>query len=210
MCTTYFHDISRSQVTAWIYSSEWWKKVQMQFRNSPLASLVKKFWAQFHDWCVQKWSCLLLSSDTFRKFSPDEVYEESFGHIFTIYASKNEAVSCKVQTRDDKVQIRVQSLGRLLKVLKQFANKFFSDDVIPGQKIFVFCKVSKSNNEFFCCCSFHFTVMQTVRFTCFHSNQWTMLGITKAANTFIYSLLLMFMFRTSIPKHSLAMYPFSI
>jgi len=39
MCTTYFHDISRSQVTAWIYSSEWWKKVQMQFRNSPLASL---------------------------------------------------------------------------------------------------------------------------------------------------------------------------
>jgi len=43
-------------------------------------------------------SCLLISSDAFWKFSADEVYEESFGHIFTIYASKNEAVSCKVQT----------------------------------------------------------------------------------------------------------------
>jgi len=39
MSGTYFHDLSRSQVTAWIYSSERWKKVQTQCRNFPLASL---------------------------------------------------------------------------------------------------------------------------------------------------------------------------
>jgi len=41
MCGTYFHDLSRSQVTEWIYSSKRWKKVQTQFRNSPVASLWK-------------------------------------------------------------------------------------------------------------------------------------------------------------------------
>jgi len=63
MCGTYFHDSSRSQVAVWIYSSERWKKVQPQFRNSPLASLYK-----------------------------------SSGGNFAIYASKNEAVCCEVQT----------------------------------------------------------------------------------------------------------------
>ena len=60
--------------------------------------VVKRFWAYFHNLCVQKWSCLLLSSDAFWTFSPDEVYEQSFGRIFTICASKNAAVCCWVQT----------------------------------------------------------------------------------------------------------------
>ena len=34
-----------------------------------------------------------------------------------------------------------------------------------------FCKVSKSNNEIVCCCSFSFTVLLIFRFTCFHANQ---------------------------------------
>jgi len=66
------------------------------YKFSACKFVVKMFRARFHDWCVQKWSCLLLSSDAFMKFSPDEVYGESFGGIFTIYASKNNAVSCEV------------------------------------------------------------------------------------------------------------------
>jgi len=48
-------------------------------------------------------SCLLLSSDVFWKLSLCQVYEESFGCIFTIYASKNEAVCCEVQTHFENV-----------------------------------------------------------------------------------------------------------
>jgi len=63
-----------------------------------LQDLQKKFWAQFHDLCVQKWSSLLWSSDAFWKFSTCEFYRRSSGHNFSIYASKNEAVCCEVQT----------------------------------------------------------------------------------------------------------------
>jgi len=41
---------------------------------------------------------LLFTSDAIRQFSPYEVYEKSSGRIFTIYASKNEAVFGEVQT----------------------------------------------------------------------------------------------------------------
>ena len=41
---------------------------------------------------------MLLSSDIFSKFLLCEVSEESFWCIFTIYATKNEAVFCEVQT----------------------------------------------------------------------------------------------------------------
>jgi len=47
---------------------------------------------------------LLLSSDAFGKFSPYEVYEKSSGRIFTIYVSKNEAVSREIQTRFRRFQ----------------------------------------------------------------------------------------------------------
>ena len=40
----------------------------------------------------------MMSSDAFWKFSPSKVYEKSSGRIFTIYASKNEAVLREVQT----------------------------------------------------------------------------------------------------------------
>ena len=52
----------------------------------------------FYDLCVQKRSCLLLIWDAFWKFSLCEVYEESSGRMFTIHVSKNEGVSCEVQT----------------------------------------------------------------------------------------------------------------
>ena len=63
-----------------------------------LRVLQKKLWAQFHNLCVQKWSCLLWNSDAFWKFSACEFYRKSCRHDSTIYASKNEAVCCKVQT----------------------------------------------------------------------------------------------------------------
>ena len=74
-------------------------EVQTDFGSFPRGSFVKKIWVHFLDFCVQKWSCLLLSSDAFWKFSLDEVYEKRSGRTFTICVSKNEAVSCEVQTQ---------------------------------------------------------------------------------------------------------------
>jgi len=88
-----------------------------------------------------------------------------------------------------------QPSGRPLKVLKQSANNFLSGDVIPDGygslrsarqqgEIFVFCEVSKSNNEIVCCCSFSFTVLLIFRFTCFHASQRTMLRISQSNKHF--------------------------
>ena len=63
-----------------------------------LQGLPKKFWAQFHDLCVQIWSGLLWSSDAFWKFAPFKHYKKSSGRIFPIDASKNEVVCRGVQT----------------------------------------------------------------------------------------------------------------
>ena len=61
-------------------------------------ALWKKFWAHFHDLCVQKRSCLPWSWDPLWKLSACEVYQKSSGRTFTIYASKNETVCREVQT----------------------------------------------------------------------------------------------------------------
>ena len=63
-----------------------------------LPGLWRKFWAHFHDLCVQKRSCLLWSSDVFWKFSIFKVYKKISGRIFTIFTSKNKAVCREVQT----------------------------------------------------------------------------------------------------------------
>ena len=49
----------------------------------------EKFWAHFHDLCVQKRSCFLWSSDAFWTFSTCKFYRKGSGHNFTICASKN-------------------------------------------------------------------------------------------------------------------------
>ena len=92
MWGTYLHDISRSQATARIYSSERWTKFRADFGNSPPA---KKFWAHFHDLCIQKRSCFPWSWDTFFEFCAFNVNKKCFGRIFTIYASKNEEFCCQ-------------------------------------------------------------------------------------------------------------------
>ena len=73
-------------------------EVQTDFGSFLRTSFIEKFMTHHLDFCVQKRTCMLLSSDTFWKFSPYEVYEKSSGCIFKIYASINEAVFCEVQT----------------------------------------------------------------------------------------------------------------
>jgi len=66
-----------------------------------LQGLQKKLWPQFHNLCVQKWSCLLWSSDALWKLPPFKLYKKSCGRIFPIYASKNEAVCREIQTHSE-------------------------------------------------------------------------------------------------------------
>jgi len=68
------------------------------FWKFSLCEVYKKLWKHFHDLCVQKRSYLSRSSDAFWKFSPCKLHEESYGRIFTIFASKNEVVCCWVPT----------------------------------------------------------------------------------------------------------------
>jgi len=96
-----------------------------------LQGLPKKFWAQFHDLCVQIWSDLLWSSDAFWKFTPFKLYKKSSGRIFPIDASKNEVVCRGVQT-DFKSSLPasfteevVGAIPRLMRAkMKLFAVKF--------------------------------------------------------------------------------------
>jgi len=98
MCGTYFHDLSRSQVRAWIYNSEPWNKFRRVLEILRLQGLQKKFWVHFHDSCVQKRSNMLWRLHALWKFSACKVSKKNSLSIFTIYASKNEDVCCEVQT----------------------------------------------------------------------------------------------------------------
>jgi len=82
----------------------------MHFGGSPLANLQKKFWAHFHDLCVQKKSCLLWSSHAFRKFPHCQVCEICSGQILMVHVNENDAVCRAVQT-----QFRSIPLARLMK-----------------------------------------------------------------------------------------------
>jgi len=91
MFWVHFHDLCVRKRRILLWSSDvFWKFFPCK--------LCEKIWAHIMDFCIQKWSCLLLSSDAFREFSPYEVYEISSGRIFMIYASRNIAVCCEVQT----------------------------------------------------------------------------------------------------------------
>jgi len=71
----------------------------------------KMFWVHFQEHCIKKRSCLLWSSDTVWTFLPCKVYLKCSGRIFTIYMSKNEAVSCEF-----RCILKVLGLQRLLKM----------------------------------------------------------------------------------------------
>ena len=84
-----------------------------------LRGLWRKFWAHFHDLCVQKWSCFLRSSDAFWKFSPCEVYKRSSGRIITIYVSKNEAFCREAQTHFGSF-LRASFVKKIMGAFSQF------------------------------------------------------------------------------------------
>ena len=69
-------------------------EVQMHVLSYPPPKFTKMFWAHFHDFCVQKRSCLLWSPGSFWRFSPCRL-KKSSGRIFSIFASKNEDVCVK-------------------------------------------------------------------------------------------------------------------
>ena len=57
--------------------------------------LQQKFWAQFHDLCVQKRNCFPWNSDAFWRFSACKFYRKSSGRNSTIFSSKNDVVCMK-------------------------------------------------------------------------------------------------------------------
>jgi len=96
-----------------------------------LRVLQKKFWAIFHDLCVQKRSCLPWNSDAFWKFSACKFQRKSSGRNSTIFVLKNEAVCCEVQTHFRSFRLASfvkRVLGAFLRFMhpktKLFAVKF--------------------------------------------------------------------------------------
>jgi len=65
-----------------------------------------KFWVHIYDLCVLKRSCLPWYSNAFSKFSACKAYRKSFGCIFTIYVSKNEAVCREIQTHSGRFRLQ--------------------------------------------------------------------------------------------------------
>ena len=78
-----------------------------------LQGLQRKFWTNFHYWCIQKRSCLLWNSHTFWKLSAFKFYRKRCGHNFTICASKNEAVCCVVQKHFGRFLLVVRLIKKL-------------------------------------------------------------------------------------------------
>ena len=76
------------------------------------------FWAHFHDFCVQKRSCLPWSPGAFWSFSLCKLKKCS-GRIFSIFASKNEGICCEVQThfgRSLPARFTEKSSGRNVRI----------------------------------------------------------------------------------------------
>jgi len=60
-----------------------------------LQHLQKKFWAQFHDLCVQNWNGLLWSSDASWKFAPFKFYKKILGTDFRLMRPKTKLFAVK-------------------------------------------------------------------------------------------------------------------
>ena len=99
------HCLQVFQIRLWAHIHSFWVQKWSSlswssdaFWKFSLCEVYKKFWAHFHDLCVQKRSCLPWSSDAFLKFFACKFCRKGSGRIITIFASKNEAVCCEVQT----------------------------------------------------------------------------------------------------------------
>ena len=123
MCGTYFHDLSRSQVRAWIYNSEPWNKFRRVLEILRLQGLQKKFWVHFHDSCVQKRSNMLWRLHALWKFSACKVSKKKFSeHFHDLCVQKRRCLlwSSDAFCKFSAWNVYKKSSGRILKI---FASK---------------------------------------------------------------------------------------
>jgi len=96
-CKVYTKSCSRNS-TVYAYKNEAvCRDVQAHFGSFLLARFTENVLRTFSRFLLPKQSCFVWSSDAFLTFSPCMLYIKCSGRIFTIYASKNEAVCCEVQ-----------------------------------------------------------------------------------------------------------------
>jgi len=82
-------------------------EIQAHSGSSLPASFKKKLWAQFHDLCVQKWSCLLWSSDAFWKFSPCKLCKKVVGTFSRFVHPKTKLFAVKFRCISKVLCLRV-------------------------------------------------------------------------------------------------------
>jgi len=97
-------------------------KFRRIFKVLCLQGSQKKLWTHLQDLCVRKRSCLQSSSDAFWKLFGCKFCRKGSGHIFTIFASKNEAVCREVQT-DFRSFPRASFIKRIWRISSIFAFK---------------------------------------------------------------------------------------
>jgi len=134
-------------------------------------------YAGVNQWWAYSYSCLLLCLQR-------QVAKLASGLFYRWSLLRNN----KMAAKSSKVYFKLEMartanspvFGPSAKVLKQSASNFFSDDVIPGrykplqsarQKFLFSAKFHNLTTNIFCCCSLHYTVLPTFRFTYFHANQ---------------------------------------
>jgi len=81
--------------------------VQTYFESSLLASSAEKLLVHYHDLCVQRCSCLLLSSDAFQKFSPCEVYKKVLSALSRLLLPKTKLFALKIRRILDVLSLQV-------------------------------------------------------------------------------------------------------
>jgi len=72
-----------------------------------LQVLQKKLLVHYHDLCVQRCSCLLLSSDAFQKFSPCEVYKKVLSALSRLLLPKTKLFALKIRRILDVLSLQV-------------------------------------------------------------------------------------------------------
>jgi len=157
-------------------------EVQTHFGSSLRTRFAEKVRTNFHDFWVPKPRCLFWSSHTFWKFFACNVYRESCGRMFTIYASKNEAVSMKFRRLLEV--LRLQALQKkVLGAISWFvyhANKhsWFQHFV---KKLWSHCTILHAHKSLLCCSDTLWSswLSHFIRTHCFESeHMWTMTAPT--------------------------------
>jgi len=97
------------------------REVQTHFGSSPHSRFTETFLGAFSPFCVQKRSSLPWNSDGFWTFSSCKLHKKDMGaRIFSIFASKNGAVCCYVETHFGSFRFAswVEFIWRKLRISK--------------------------------------------------------------------------------------------